>query len=191
MDVLHVAVHAEIHPLVLFPEVHRLDGRLVVADVAAEPRQIHGKREPLARRREDRVVDRVVDEARRDLADHALAALADEQRVLQERIAPQHGRIGVHRVDVADADALIAVVGEEPREAPADRHPERQAAARRRLRELIEVVNLLLEDLEARREIPVEEERFGEAQRVVLRERPGLHRQRQALAAAEEVRRLE
>ncbi len=54
-----------------------LDHRLVEVRVAAEPGQVDRRREALAGRREDRLVDRVVDEARRDLADDALAALAE------------------------------------------------------------------------------------------------------------------
>src|SRR6185369_8886062 len=173
---------------ILTPEVHALDRRLVVADVAPEARKIEGQRQTPARRREDRIVDRVVNDAWRDLADDALAALSDEQRVLQERVPAQYRRVGVHRVDVGHAHALVAVVGEEPREAAPDRDAEGDRASGRRLRELVEVVNLLLEQLKAARHVPVEEERLGEAERVVLRERPGLQRQRQALAAAQEIR---
>ena len=55
--------------------------------VAAEAGDVERQRVAPARGREDRVVDRVVDVARADLADRPLAPFADEQRVLQERIA--------------------------------------------------------------------------------------------------------
>ena len=50
------------------------------------PGEVEPDRQPLARVREDRVVDRVVDDARADLADRAAAAFADQQRVGEERI---------------------------------------------------------------------------------------------------------
>src|SRR6185369_3527148 len=138
VDVLEVAVQTERHARILTPEVHALDRRLVVADVAPEARKIEGQRQTPARRREDRIVDRVVNDAWRDLADDALAALSDEQRVLQERVPAQYRRVGVHRVDVGHAHALVAVVGEEPREAAPDRDAEGDRASGRRLRELVE-----------------------------------------------------
>ena len=78
---------AERHPAVLPPEVDALEHRLVEVRVAAEAGQVDRGREPLAGGREDRLIDGVVDDARRDLADDALAADADEQRVAQERVA--------------------------------------------------------------------------------------------------------
>ena len=57
------------------------------------PGDVERQREAPAGRREDRVVDRVVDVARSDLADRPLAAFADQQRVGEQRIARQHARI--------------------------------------------------------------------------------------------------
>ena len=115
---------------------------------------------------------------------------ADQQRIAQERVARQHQRIGVQLVDLGDADALVAVVGEHPREA-AEREPEPDDAAGRLLRELADVADVAPEQVEAAGDVAVEQERLGERERVVLRARAGRQRDREALAAAEEVRRLE
>jgi len=85
---------------------------------------------------------------------------------------------------------LIAVVREHPRPG-AEREPERQHRAGRFLRELADVADVRLENLRAARDVAIEEERLGERQRVVLRARAALDRHQQALAASEEVRRLE
>ena len=63
--------------------------------------------------------------------------------------------------------------------------------ARRLLRELADVADVGLEQVEAAGDVAVEEERLGEGERVVLRARAGLQRERQAFAAAQEVRGLE
>ena len=65
------------------------DGRLVELRVAAEHRQVDRQREPLAGVREDRVVDRVVHEARDHLAHRAAAARANQQRIENERVPLQ------------------------------------------------------------------------------------------------------
>ncbi len=70
-------------------EVDVFEPGLIEICVAPEHREIDRRGEPLALVREDRAVHRVVHEARRDLADHAAAALTDQQRVVDERIAPQ------------------------------------------------------------------------------------------------------
>ena len=64
-------------------------------------------------------------------------------------------------------------------------------AARRSLRELADVPDVAPEDVDAAGDVAVEEERLGEGELVVLRARAALQRQRQALAASEEVGRLE
>src|SRR6185295_12044911 len=78
-----------------------------------------------------------------------------------------------------------------PREAAADREPGGQHGADRLLRELPDVADVLLEQVEAAGDVAVEEERLAEGERVVLRARTGLHREGEALAAAEEVGGLE
>src|SRR5262249_59004150 len=112
------------------------------------------------------------------------------QRIAQERIAREHRRIGVDIRDLGDADALVAVVHEHPREA-AQRIAEGQDRAGRALRELPDVANVLPEDVEAAGDVAVEEERLLEGERIILRARAGRQRQREALTAAEEVRGLE
>ena len=73
----------------------------------------------------------------------------------------------------------------------AERYAKRHRGAGRLLRELVDVVDVVLEDLDAARHVAVEQERLGEPERVVLRERPGLQRHRQAFAAAQKFERLE
>src|SRR5206468_5447862 len=92
--------------------------------------------------------------------------------------------------DLGHAHPLVAVVREQPRKAGAERNPEHQHTADRFLRELTDVADVLAEDIESAGHVAVEEERLGERERVILRPRSGLQRQREALAAAEEVRRL-
>ena len=65
VDVFDLRAHAERQRGVLLPEPHALEHRLVEVGVAAEAGEIDGRREALALGREDRLVDRVVDEARR------------------------------------------------------------------------------------------------------------------------------
>ena len=74
---------------------------------------------------------------------------------------------------------------------PAEREAERQVAAGRLLRELADVADVPLVDVDAAGDVAVEQERLGERQLVVLGARPALQRQGEALAAAEEVRGLE
>ena len=69
--------------------------------------------------------------------------------------------------------------------------PHDRVHAGRRLRELADVLDLLVEDVDARRDRAIEEERLGEADLVVLGAVALLRRHAERLAAAEEVRRLE
>ena len=94
------------------------------------------------------------------------------------------------RVEILHVDVFVAVADEAACEVP-EREPEHDVAAERPLRELIDVADLALEDVDAGGDRPVEQERLGERDLVVLRPRPGLERQRQRLAAAHEVRGLE
>src|SRR5439155_14130097 len=86
VDVFVLAAQTERQPVRLVHVPHAFDERLVEVRVAAEAGEIERRGEALAGRREDRLVHRVVDEARRHLADDALAVLADEQRIAQERV---------------------------------------------------------------------------------------------------------
>src|SRR6185295_11961046 len=74
-----------------------------------------------------------------------------------------------------------------PREAAPEREAERQDAAGRFLRELADVTDIRAEDLRAERHVPIEHERFGEAERISLGARSRLQRHREALAAAQEI----
>ena len=168
----------------------RFGPRIHEVRVAAEARPIHRQRVARSGGREDRVIDRVVDEARSDLADGPLAALADEQRIREERIAGEHERISVERVEVLDLDLLQAVVDEHPR-VRHDLEAEDEVAANRRLRELALVANLARVDVDAGGHRPVEEERLGECELIVLRAIALLRGRAERLAAAEEVRGLE
>ena len=122
--------------------------------------------EPLAGGREDRLVDGVVDDARRDLADDPLAA--------RRRAAASRAGTGCARssagswyavVDLGDAHLLVAVVREHPREAAAEREAEGEHAALRLLRELADVADFLPEHVDAAGDVAVEEERLGEGDR--------------------------
>src|SRR6185437_2416222 len=128
--------------------------------------------------------------ARTDLADLALAVLGEQQRVPQERVVREHARLEVGLVEILDLHVLIAVGHEEPRERTGREAPRRRHA-RRILRELADVLDLLVEDLDARRDRAVEQERFGEADLVVLRTVALLRGDAERLPAAHEVRRLE
>ncbi len=177
-------------PRVLTPVPDPLERGLVEVGVAAQAGEVDRGRVADALVGEDRLVDRVVHEARRDLADDALAVRADQQRVAQEGVAREHQRIGVRVGDLGDANALVAVVGEQPREA-AEGIPEPDHAARRALRELADVPHVVPVQIDAAGDVAVEQERLGEGQRVVLRAGAGRQRHREALAPAEEVARLE
>src|SRR5207237_883596 len=190
MDVFGLPAHTEREPVGLMDVPDAFDQRLVEIRVAAEPREIDRRREALACRREDRLVDRVVDVRRDNLADDPLARLADEERVAQERIAREDRRILIQLVDLGDTHTLVAVVREHARPA-AQRKPEREDGAGRALRELADVAYVLAEQIEAAGDVAVEEERLLERERIVLRARAGRHRHRETFAAAEEVRRLE
>src|SRR5262245_4101316 len=136
------------------------------------------------------MVDGVVDEAWRDLADRAAAILADKERIVEERVALKNQRILVERVEVLDLDLLEAVVEEHPRV----RHhleAEHEIAADRLLRELPLVADLTREEVDAGRHRPVEEERLGEGELIVLGAIALLRRNAECFAAAEEVRGLE
>ena len=190
MSVFVLGAPAEREPIVLLPVPHTLDQRLVVVGVAAEARQVDRERVTLARRRRDRIVHRVVDQLRRHLADDALAALSDEQRIAQERIPREDERIGVHVADFGDAYALIAVVRVHPRET-GERESKRHHGAGRLLRELADVPIFVPEQIEAARNVPVEEEGFGEGELIILGARSGLDRQRETFATSHEIRRRE
>ena len=170
------------------------------------PGQVDRRREAPAGVREDRVVDGVVHEARHDLADRAgvgrravLAAVGmlfgrrrrralQQQRVLQERVAADHVRVGVERVQVADDDLLEAVLQEAAREVARQREAPHRVDAGRLLRERADVLDGAARDVDAGRDRPVEQVRLGEGELVELRARAGRQRQRQRLAAAQEVR---
>ena len=102
----------------------------------------------------------------------------------------EHQRIVVERVQVVDLDLLVAVVHEHPREV-ADLEAEDEVAAGRRLRELADVADLADEQVDAAGDRPVEQERLGERQLIVLGAVALLRRDGEGLAAAEEVRGLE
>ena len=86
-------------------EADRLGARLDEVGVAAETGEVARQRQAAAGVREDRVVDRVEHEARDDLADRPLAALPDQQRVLQERIAAQQfERVGRQLRQIVELD---------------------------------------------------------------------------------------
>src|SRR5580765_157887 len=181
--------HAERQPAAVLQVHHAFEHRLVVVRVAADTGEIDRRGEPLAGRREDRLIDRVVDVRRHHLADDAFTVRADQQRVGQERVALQHVGLLVQLVDLGYPHPLIAVVHEHPRE-PAHRQSEREDGAGGLLRELSDVADILLEDVDPAGDVAIEQERLGERGRVVLRPRAGLHRDGQALAASHEVRGL-
>ncbi len=140
----------------------------------------------------DRVVDRVVHEARHDLADDALAALrrGGASRAGRDCARAQFRRIQ-HVADFGDLHALVAVVQEHAREA-GQREARREHAADGALRELADVADVA----GGRGSTPpvmLRSNRNGSVKPtvVVLRARPGLQRHRQALAAPQKVRRLE
>ena len=124
--------------------------RLVEVGVAAQTGQIDRQRVAAPGGRRDRVVDRVVDQAGHDLADDPLAALADQQRIAEIRIARQHQRIGVDVADFGDAHLFVAVVREQPGEA-GQREPEADDAALGLLGELADVADVAPEQVERRR----------------------------------------
>ena len=136
------------------------------------------------------MVDGVEHEARPDLADRPLAAGADQQRVVEERIAREHQRILIERVEVLHLDLLVAVVHEHPR-VVGDLEAEDDVAAGGRLRELPLVADLAGEQIDAGRHRPVEQERLGERELIVLGAVALLRGDGERFAAAEEVRGLE
>ena len=189
-DVFDLRAIADRHAAVERLELRVLEPRLQEVGVAADAGEVDRGGEALARVREDRVVDRVVDEARRDLADRALAALTQQQRIAQVRVALHQLRRVVDRIEIRDLDGFVAVGDEHAREA-GEREPAREVAAGRFLRELIDVAQRALVDVDAAGDIAIEQERLRERELVVLRPRPDLQRHRERLAAAEEVRGLE
>ena len=108
-DGLQLPPHTERHPCVLSQVPNRLDVRLVEVRVAAEAGQIHAHRQAAARRREDGLIEAVLDNAGRDTADDTLAVGAHEQRVGQERVALEQLRIGVDVGNVGHPNPLVAV----------------------------------------------------------------------------------
>src|SRR5215203_738306 len=131
-----------------------------------------------------------MDKTGRDLADSALAAFAEEQRVAQVGIAlDQLGRV-VNRIQIRHRRRLVAIGHEHAREA-GQREAARDVAAGGVLRELVDVAQRPLVDVDAAGDVAVEQERLGERDLVILGARASLQRQRQRLAAAEEIRRLE
>ena len=79
----------------------------------------------------------------------------------------EHQRIEVERVQVLHLDLLVAVVDEHPREV-ADLEAVDEVAAGRRLRELADVADLADEEVDAGGHRPIEQERLGERDLVVL-----------------------
>src|SRR5215203_1148356 len=131
-----------------------------------------------------------MDKTGRHLADRALAAFAEEQRVAQVGIAlDQLGRV-VNRIQIRHRRRLVAIGHEHAREA-GQREAARDVAAGGVLRELVDVAQRPLVDVDAAGDVAVEQERLGERDLVILGARASLQRQRQRLAAAEEIRRLE
>ena len=106
------------------------------------------------------------------------------------RRAQQTRLVDQRLVQVGHPDRLVRVVEEHAAEV-GHREPEHQVAAGGLLRVVADVLQRPLVDVEAAGDVAVEEERLGERQLVVLRAVARLHRHGQALAAAEEVRRLE
>src|SRR4051812_1252119 len=171
------------------------DGFCLGIDKVAVPAQagkIERRGETPTCGREDRVVDRVVDVARTDLADAPLPPLIEQQRVCQERIVrvAERRRLQVRGVQVLDADVLVAVVDEKPRERSGRESPHRGRALGR-LGVRPEVLDFLVEDVDAGGDRPVEQERLGEAHLVVLRAIALLQRDAEGFAAPHEIRRLE
>src|SRR5439155_3687682 len=99
---------------------------------------------------------------------------SQQQRIAQEGVALQQERVLVQLVYFGDADALVAVVREHPREAAADRKPHRRNCAGRFLSELADVADVGLEQIESAGDVAIEQERLGKRKRVVLRARTGL-----------------
>ena len=83
-----------------------------------------------------------MDEARHDLADRALAADAEQQRIGEERVLLDDDRVVVERVQFGDLD-LLMLLWKNIREVP-HREPHRDVAAGRRLGELIDVAEVRL-----------------------------------------------
>ena len=87
-------------------------------------------------------------------------------------------------------DRLVRVVHEHAAEV-GNRETEDQVGAGGLLRVVPDVLQRALVDVEAARDVAIEEEWLGERQLIVLRTIARLHRERQTLTAAEEVRCLE
>src|SRR5262249_36264612 len=79
VDVLELPAHAERQARRLMDVPDAFEERLPEVGVAAEAGEVNRRGEALPRRRKDRLVDRVVDVRRHDLADDPLALLSDEQ----------------------------------------------------------------------------------------------------------------
>lgn len=154
-------------------EARELESRLDEVGVATDAGEIDRARQARARVGEDRVVDGVMEEARDDLADSALPAFAEQQRIAQVRVAlDELGRV-VHRVEVRNLHRLVAVSQEHAREA-GQRETGSNVAAGRFLRELVDVAQRALVDVHAAGDVAIEQERLGEGDLVVLGARAGL-----------------
>src|SRR4029079_14655145 len=129
------------------------------------------------------------DETRADLTDLAHATLVGQESIRQEGVVRQARRLRVVRIQILDPNVLIAVADEVAgertrREAPDRVHP------LGRLGELADVLDFLVEDVDAGGGRSIEEERLGETDLVVLRAVALLQRDAEGLAAAQEVRGL-
>ena len=93
VDVLGLRAHAERHAAVLLDEPDALDRRLVEVRVAAEPGEVDRRGEALAGVGKIGLSTVLWTKLGDDLADHALAARADQQRIAQERVAREHRRV--------------------------------------------------------------------------------------------------
>src|SRR5207249_4454382 len=93
VDVGDLPAHAERETAAVLQIGDAFEQRLVVVRVAAEAGQVDRGCDALARGREDRLIDRVVDVGGYYLADDPLPVRTLKQRVGKEGIAREHGRL--------------------------------------------------------------------------------------------------
>ena len=84
-------------------------------------------------------------------------------------------RILIERIEIGDAHALVRIRREHPAEV-GHREPEHHVPADRFLRELADVLDRALVDVDAAGDVAVEEERLGEGELIVFGARAGLQR---------------